>query len=292
MTFQDVDANSAWAVIENSSLALDLAVSFQSNAPATVAQGFSGNPWQGVVQSGGAKRFLLPPNNGLWTGRIWLYPLNVSSQSAATGGSSGYSRAYVTTFGAGEEPVDFQGVIRGLDLTSQPRIISVPMAAGSTIYKTLTLPTTVLAFNAGNVVNAAMLTVGASQGLTQAVSVYLHNASAYALTVGACQFSISAWYCDAANVPLQVVGGQFFFEAWAAGEFGPKGGTSLAFATPELRTSQSVPANTASIQLFYILTGGGGGMTVSVRFDCSVDVFNAGFIGGVGSHTNFAGDLY
>lgn len=290
MASVDVDPGAAFVVIENSSVNLDLAVSFQVNAPAQTTY-VSGFPWNGYIQAGGSKRLTLPPNDGRWTGRIWMYPISVASFSAQTGAGSSYSRAIITTFSVGEEPQDFQGVIRGLDLTSQPRVISVPMASGFTFYKTITLPSTVEPFDAAHVHNAGIVIAGVPAAQTSC-SIYLHEASAYALTVGSCQFSLSLWWCDAGNNPLTVVGGQFNFEAWRAGVFGPAGGSVLTATAPELKIGQGKPGNAATVQLFYILTAGGGGMTVSVRFDCSIDLADIAYIGGVGAHVNTAGDLY
>src|SRR6185312_2951061 len=128
VTFQDIDPGAAWVVIENSSLAFDIGVCFQVNSPPPVTS-FSGPPWDGVIQAGGWRKFQLPSteNNRQWTGRGWLLPINVSKFSAATGTISGYARVYMTTYLPGEEPADAPTIVRGLDIVSQPRVISLPM---------------------------------------------------------------------------------------------------------------------------------------------------------------------
>lgn len=267
MTFQDIDASAKWVVIENSSVFLDLGVSFYPNRP-PVPVSFAGQPWAGVVQAGDAKRFLLPAD-GLWTGRVWLYPLNIATLAAATGTNSRYSRAYLTTFAASENPSDFHGIIRGLDLTSQPRIISLPMAAtaNQTLSSALSLtlpaaPNLTATFYPGN-------SLGVGAGVWPWFGCVIHSIHAEALTVGRCTISLQMTSWDNTTTTLYNATQIYKFSCSRAGRWGAANPYNQSFVTPPGLISP-LNASASVLGLGYAFADGDGGMSILLEVVFSV----------------------
>ena len=248
VTFQDIDPGAAWVVIENSSLSFDIGVCFQVNAPPPVTT-FSGPPWDGVIQAGGWRKFQLPStdNNRQWTGRVWLLPIDVSGYSAATGTISGYARVYMTTYLPGEEPADAPTIVRGLDIVSQPRVISIPMVPFGA-YSTSVLVTTgndYQPFPATWAVTSPTFDSGAN------LFIYWLDVGP-GITDGLCNFSIRV-ICRDYTIPATILATFDILygscgKTGSIGERWPQAGMPTPFYWAARRTSV-IPTNTGIIEI-------------------------------------------
>lgn len=242
VTSQDVDSSAAWVVVENVSTLLYLGVSFWPSKPPAVTV-FNGQPWNVVIQPGGTLRVPTPAQG--WLGRIWLLGVDASSQSAATGTISGYSAALLRTYGPDDTASDSPSVVRGLDILSQPRVVSVPMTPFFSTSQQLQLNT---GANAGMFPQVVALT----NPLTDVgCYVYIYYASVVTSGVaGAATFSIRLEYLD--NNTFAILG-QVDFVFGMVGQAANVGNEwafapCVPFAIPLVRGS-SLPANTGIIQV-------------------------------------------
>lgn len=110
----------------------DVLVSFAVAKP-NVATSTNGD-WQesvlawhhATMEIPGQAHVVTPLGTGTFNGSVWLLPIN-SGSLALTGTTSGRSNLWVSAFRPGEMASDVYSAPRQQDMTSQPRIVSVPI---------------------------------------------------------------------------------------------------------------------------------------------------------------------
>jgi len=182
--------------------------------------------------------------------------------------------------------MDFQGVIRGLDLTSQPRLIQLPMVTPSVAYTTLTMPADPPALILANIQNTGA-TIGFAAPSALYMQMFLFSISADAVTVGQCEIGLYATeFSTGGTVPTAAAAPELHtITVSRSGAFGPSEGFRQSFSTPLLVVDGTPNAASTSAGVGWIFLSGSGGMQVKVRFSYWVDAFNRQYPGPYGSTT-------
>lgn len=92
--------------------------------------------WDHGITAGAREPYTLPLN---FDGVVWVGIYDPGG-NAATGVTSSRANVYVTAYAAGEDPGQAYGAPRLADLSSQPRIVDIPIAAGMTVSSTYNPP--------------------------------------------------------------------------------------------------------------------------------------------------------
>ena len=120
---------------------LTLLVSFAATAP--TATDSLNNQYDGVLAPGGRDTFYVQSRGassaerslnamGAFTGNVWIMPVDRTASQANTGTLSTISDVWLSAYGPYDPPPPFPGGMPlNVDLSSQPRVVTVPMALDS-----------------------------------------------------------------------------------------------------------------------------------------------------------------
>lgn len=129
-------SNTTAVYIGNDSI-YDMLVALSDTVPAVVTQ--AGDPWNAIVQAGHHLTLTVPTNiytpqgSTGYTGSLYLLPLGRTGQ-ASTGLISSTAQAWVIACQAGETPPDAYAMPRSTDLSSQPRVVTIPVQSSNSFH--------------------------------------------------------------------------------------------------------------------------------------------------------------
>lgn len=123
-----IDPTATAVEIENDSTC-DVLIALQDNQP-SVTGGQPGSSWQNGVKPYSSKCIAVPtaPPNSSYSGTLWLLPINHAGL-AATGSTGTRSLCSVISYNEGEQVLATTSMPREQTVTSQQRIISIPITA-------------------------------------------------------------------------------------------------------------------------------------------------------------------